>query len=95
MNKDVKVPRLATSKVAEFAFISRFTWSRMRILIRSGHHYQGRKHKNGVLGVLGHSPLEKLLANLPLTAPFDYMHQVLLGLTRSFLFLAVQKIAKK
>ena len=37
-------------------------------------------------GVKGPSAVSHIIDNLPLTAPIDYMHQVLLGITRSLLF---------
>ena len=38
-------------------------------------------------GVKGPSAVSTLIKNLPLTAPVDYMHQVLLSVTRALRFL--------
>ena len=46
-------------------------------------------------GVLGRSHLDRLLPNLPLTAPIDYMHQVLIGVMRSFLNVALTKVTTR
>ena len=46
-------------------------------------------------GVKGPSALSTLIENLPLTAaPVDYMHQVLLGVTRALLFFIRDKPTK-
>ena len=45
-------------------------------------------------GVKGPSAVSTLIENLPLTAPVDYMHQVLLGVTRALLFLIRDKSTK-
>ena len=45
-------------------------------------------------GIKGTCVLSDLIENLPLTAPIDYMHQVLLGVTRSILFLIRDKTSK-
>ena len=37
-------------------------------------------------GIKGHCAVSDLLEDIPLTAPIDYMHQVLLGVTRALLF---------
>lgn len=46
-------------------------------------------------GVKGNSPLLKFIPNLPLTAPIDYMHQVLLGVTRVLLHLIAKEVGNK
>ena len=46
-------------------------------------------------GVLGRSHLDRLLPNLHLTAPIDYTHQVLLGVLRSFLIVALPKLSTR
>ena len=45
-------------------------------------------------GVKGPSAVSTLIENLPFTAPVDYMHQVLLGVTRALLFLIRDKSTK-
>ena len=45
-------------------------------------------------GVKGPSAVSHIIDNLPLTAPIDYMHQVLLGITRSLLF-SIKNYTKK
>ena len=45
-------------------------------------------------GVKGPSALSHIIDNIPLAAPIDYMHQVLLGVTRSLLF-SVRNQTKK
>ena len=37
-------------------------------------------------GIKGHCAVSDLLEEIPLTAPIDYLHQVLLGVTRALLF---------
>ena len=39
-----------------------------------------------IRGVKGPSAVSHIIDHLPLTAPIDYKHQVLLGITRSLLF---------
>ena len=45
-------------------------------------------------GIKGPSALSQLIDNLPLLAPVDYMHQVLLGVTRSLLTVVRDKTRK-
>ena len=45
-------------------------------------------------GIKGPSALSQLIDNLPLSAPVDYMHQVLLGVTRSLLTVVRDKTRK-
>ena len=45
-------------------------------------------------GVKGPSAVADIVDNLPLLAPIDYMHQVLLGLTRTLLFAVKNKTNK-
>ena len=45
-------------------------------------------------GVKSRSNLLDLIANLPLTAPIDYMHQVLLGVTRVLLQISQTRLGR-
>ena len=52
-------------------------------------------NSESLYGVKGRSALSGLISNLPLTAPIDYMHQVLLGVTKVLLQIAEKKLGPR
>ena len=81
----IKAGKTSHSRICEADYEIRMRTRASHLQHLSNLRYQSGKTPIENFGVIGRSHLENLLANLPLTAPIDYMHQVLLGVTRRFL----------
>ena len=89
----IKAGKTSHSRICEADYEIRMRTRASHLQHLSNLRYQSGKTPIENFGVIGRSHLENLLANLPLTAPIDYMHQVLLGVTKSFLNLIVIKLS--